>query len=106
MDGLVSLKRPKAEQERDNCCCAPMENEYGWGTSIRLEDDIVKSLGLEGMAAGEKVNIQAVGFVQGVSLNDDSQNGKRMEVSIQLTDMAASKQPSGAPAADVLYGQE
>lgn len=104
MDGLVSLKRPKTEQE--DCCCAPTENEYGWGTSIRFEGDIVKSLGLEGVAAGEKVNLQAVGFIQSVSLNDDSQNGRRMEVSIQLTDMSASKQQSGAQAADVLYGQE
>jgi hypothetical protein len=104
MDGLVSLKRPKTEQ--DDCCCAPMDNEYGWGTCVRLEGDIVERLGLKGAAAGEKVTLQAAGYVQSVSLNDDSEHGKRMEVSIQLTDMAVGKQQSETPAADVLYGQE
>jgi len=103
MNGLVSLKRSKTEQ--DDCCCAPMENEYGWGTSIRLEGDIVERLGLEGVGAGEKVAVRGIGFIQSVSQNDDSEHGKRMEVSIQLTDMAASKEEQEAPAADVLYGQ-
>lgn len=102
MDELISLKRPRTEQE--DCCCAPMDNEYGWGTSIRLEGDIVKRLGLEGVSAGDKVTLQAVGFIQSVSLNDDSERGKRMEVSIQLTDMATGKQLSETPASDVLYG--
>lgn len=102
MADMVSLKRAVQKQECSGI--ALEEAEYEWGTTLHLEGDVAKRLGLEGIAAGEKVQLSGLGYIKSVSINDDK-NGKTVSVSIQVTDLAVERVQQ-IDQANVLYGQQ
>ena len=104
---MVSLKEVHEHREAE----VYKESEYGYGTTIDLDGEVVEALGLNGaLAAGQKVTIQAMGVVirrsEEVEAGDDS-NGKDTYVCIQLTDIDVKQQGKAdtAAAATMLYGE-
>lgn len=105
MAELTSLKTPDTD---DVCMYHPPA--FGYGTEICLTPDQTGALGLTDMAAGQRVNIMAVGIVTHadtmVDTDGDSPTGKELSIRIQLTDMGIKKSGAADPkrAAAVLYG--
>lgn len=104
--GMVSLKKVDEHREAE----VYKESEYGYGTTIDLDGEIVEALGLNGaLAAGQKVTIQAMGVVirrsEEIEAGDDS-DGKDTYVCIQLTDIDVKQQGKAdtSVAAAMLYG--
>lgn len=101
MGDMVSLKR--TDRGREESMPAEVEKpRYEWGTCLNLEGDLVTRMGLEGVNAGETVNLSGVGFIESVTVDDD-ERGKRTSVRLQLTDAAVERNPQ-VDQAQVLYG--
>lgn len=105
---MVNLKQVNEHREMETY----KESEYGYGTTIDLDGEVVEALGLNGaLAAGQKVTIQAMGVVirrsEEIEAGDDS-DGKDTYVCIQLTDIDVKQQgkPDTAAAATMLYGDD
>lgn len=105
---MISLKKVNEHRQAE----VYREPEYGYGTSIDLDGEMVEALGLNGgLPAGQKVTIQAVGVVirrsEELEAGDDS-GGKDTNVCIQLTDIEVKPDGSAnaAKAASMLYGDD
>lgn len=96
---LQSMKLGKKDMPKPE---AVGSDEYGYGLSIHLESSQVERLGLESCEPGEKIRLEAIGEVRSVTLNKNK-DGNGYSMSIQITDMDATKQ-SGGPAAKAIYG--
>lgn len=89
---LKSLKLTKSDKAEEK---AEVDGDsipdYPWGTSICLDDDALEKLGIDDMpAAGQKVLIQAEGYVCGTREHvRDGEMHKGLDV--QLTDMSLDK---------------
>ncbi|MDD4915726.1 MAG: hypothetical protein PHW13_11900 [Methylococcales bacterium] len=87
-------------------------DRYGWGTSIRLEPEQVKALGIDKLTAGQRVLVRAAAFVCSVAASagdqdgDESAGGAEMSVGLQITDMEVSVLGRDASKdASKLYGE-
>lgn len=102
---LVSLKLSPAEaKEESGVPLDAAENlpKYPYGTSISLDDDELKKVGI---TAEQKVGAKFViaGLVEVVGYEKSaSQAGERQCLRLQITEMGLS--PKGATAAEILYG--
>jgi len=85
---LKSTKLTKTEAKKQyEVTASPEFDEYPYGTRINLDKVLSKRFGAEGLNAGDKVEIRAVGKV--VSINSyDTEKEKSRHVEIQLTSMA------------------
>lgn len=88
---LVSLK---TKNEDDYCGCTPESSPYGWGTSIRLNEDQCEALGITSPpAAGTRITITAAAYVaESTSCveADGDDKGPDVMLTLQLTDMEIS----------------
>lgn len=84
---LVSLKLdPKKAKEQNSCCCND-DRKYAYGTSLSIQDEKIKELGLETVTKNQKVRIVAVGEVVSVSEYDGQENTSST-VAIQIEEIA------------------
>lgn len=85
---MKSMKLTKAESS----ATAPVEAKqdapaYPWGLRIELNDESMKKLGMEKLPdVGEKMMLRANVVVERVSQND-TKEGKRQDMSLQITEM-------------------
>jgi len=94
MQKLVSLKVTEA-QKKNYGQINDTPPEYPWGTALDLDGEQVKALGLEGVGLGQEFNVVALARVKNVSSSESEEQGKRVNVVLQITDMAvAPKSPS------------
>jgi len=104
--GMIDLKKVNEHRETEGYA----QSEYGYGTELHLDGEIVEALGLNGsLPAGQKVTIQAIGIVtrrtEALEPGDDS-GGKDTSVCIQVTNIEVKAQGGSdtAKAATMLYG--
>lgn len=87
MSKLVSMKLEKKERAEYRPSLAEDGPLYPWGLNLNLDDETIKKLGLEALPeAGEQMLLVAKVKVTGTSSND-SADGKRQSVSLQITEM-------------------
>jgi hypothetical protein len=84
------------------------ENQYGWGTEIRLNDDQCQALGIsQPIPVGTKLIVTAMAFVceaRSSMEKDDADGGKAdISMSLQLTEMELSQPSKGEDMANKLY---
>jgi hypothetical protein len=97
---LISLKT------EDNGAVQSYDNQYGYGTCIRLSEEQVEALGLKDNppAVGAQVGVTAIAIVQRVMQNvstDGDEDGIDVCLELQLTDMEVTG--SAAKPAPSLY---
>lgn len=99
---LVSLAQDNDDGPTPN---NPIEDTYGWGTSISLTADQCEALGLTSPpTAGTRVMVHALAVVQSVTQSvDGDADDPDVRMCLQLTDMEIVSAPGPAPAT-ALYG--
>jgi hypothetical protein len=105
---MKSMKLTKAETEN----ASPIEAkaaapQYPWGLRLELNDETMKKLGLKELPdVGEKMVLKANVVVESVSQND-TKDGKRQNMSLQITDMDLGEaEKSEEPAEKKLYNTD
>lgn len=86
---MVDLKMSKKEMKDEAQPSLANQNPYPWGARINLDTDELKKLGIDEKnlpKVGDEVAISAVGRVASVS-EDETTNGYRCTVSIQIEQM-------------------
>jgi hypothetical protein len=103
---LVSLQLTKKEA-KDEATMVPDEPRYPWGTSLHLDEDELKKLGIEEMpSVGTEFPITAVAKVTGTS-ERETQDGSRATLDLQIVKMAlGDEDEEQSPAAKKLYGDK
>lgn len=99
---MLSMQRPKDGEPGSERAMPAMAAEhqprYGYGLVIRLEDFELDKLKIRTLPkAGEKVRIEAEGYVDTVHESQAMHNQGERSVAIQLTDLAVHR---GAEAAE------
>jgi hypothetical protein len=90
---LTSMKLPARKPSTEEkmyptMCEGGNEPEYPWGLCLNLEEQQLVALGIKTLPkVGATITIQAKGNVTSVSENE-TQDGTRRSVSIQITDLA------------------
>lgn len=79
---LIQIKKENEGHMLD--CCSDGQH-YPYGTSLRLEDDLIESLGIGGLAVEDIVEIRAVGFVENKHENSSVNGHESKSISIQIT---------------------
>jgi len=84
----MPMKSMKVEKkDTDDECCVAGDNVYGYGLTLYLDEERLKSLGFDApLEVGSVVSIEAKGFVETASMSADKK-GKRISMSIQITDL-------------------
>jgi len=115
---LVSLKLSKEDKEKhgparshghgmamgpegDDACEGNRE-QYPPGARLCLEGEVIARLDLQGVRAGAKVHLSAVGIVERV----EAEAGKHgvTGICIQLTELEATPERTPLPGAEAMYG--
>lgn len=112
MPDMKSLKISE-KQEMDGVPVSDRPN-YGYGTQIYLNEKQLMSLGMDKpLEAGTEVMIMAKGIVDQSGENiaitaDENDDGKSMNMNIQLTDMSIKEgeKKEALEAAQILYGDD
>lgn len=106
--GMIDLKQVNEHREME----VYASSEYGYGTELQLNGEIVEALGLNGkLPAGQKVTIQAIGIItrrtEEIESGDDS-GGKDTSVCVQITNLDVKPQGTAdsGKAATMLYGED
>lgn len=81
-----------------------VENQYPWGTSLHLDDDMVKELGLDKMQAGTTVNLTATAFIERKSTEEEAGEDPEHRVCLQLTELNVKRSSTNGERATLLYG--
>jgi hypothetical protein len=85
MDKMVDLKRSPAKAKESNSVNYK-PSPYGYGTSISLDNDTLKKLGVKELPEiGDEYTITAKGKVTSASTNASESSGKNTSLSIQIT---------------------
>jgi hypothetical protein len=85
MDKMVDLARAPAEVKKANTVNYK-PSPYGYGTSISLDHDQLKKLGITELPeVGDEYSITASGKVTSASKNSSEESGSRTSLSIQIT---------------------
>lgn len=106
MTKLVSMKRTKAEREKQskgNICPAPYGDEYGYGLCINLDKDALEKLGLKPSSfdVGDTVTITARGSIKGLRQDKSSSyNSSNVEIQIEKLAVARGEAASAEEAID------
>lgn len=97
---MVSLKTD------DESLCCPERNEYGYGTSLSLNDDQCEALGIKmPPPAGSVVTIMARAYVKSSTGSvevDGDDKGPDVSMCLQITDMELKPAGSGMYDASVM----
>lgn len=98
---LVSMKREPDNEPYE----LEMENEYGYGTCIHLDEDQCNALGITTLPApGQVVMIRARAVVTRTMVENDGE-GPENHMSLQITDMELGGAQTEKSAATMLYGE-
>lgn len=101
MKSMKLSKKAATEMSTPEKMDAP---QYPWGLNLSLNDESMKKLAMKTLPeVGKKMMLMAVVEVVRVSENS-TQDGKRQEMSIQITDMALESYAEKKDAASNLYG--
>jgi hypothetical protein len=86
--------------------CEPKAPEYPWGLQIRIDEDSLKKLGIEGLPEiGQSLMLNARVQVCEVSQFESANSGLNRNMTLQITDMEIGKEaPKKRNAAKDLYG--
>lgn len=82
--GLVSMKRPAREASAE-AAMPSMDQEYGWGLQLRLENFELDKLKMKLPRVGQKFHIEAEAVVVGVNESQSAGNKGDRGVQIQIT---------------------
>lgn len=99
---LIDMKLTPEESKDLLGCCAPSDTNdgpaYPYGLSIYLDDETLKKLGITTMPdVGSKLTLHAVVEVTGNSQRQ-TQEGKTVNMDLQITDMELAGTPAADPA--------
>lgn len=84
---MVSMKLPKKKRRRYGSPVS-LAPEYPWGTSITLENDALKKLGITDLPEiGEEVMLHGMGKVTRLAESSGTEGKDSKSVEIQLTKM-------------------
>lgn len=96
MDKLVDLKRTPKEAKKENEI-SYKPSPYGYGTSITLDGDQLKKLGIADLPdVGDECSIVAIGKVTSASMSASENSGEKTSLSIQITRMKVDAMPESA----------
>ncbi len=85
MDKLVDLKQSPVEAKKNNPSVYK-PSPYGYGTSITLDHEQLKKLGITELPeVGDEYQLTATGKVSSASMNSSESSGSRTSLSIQIT---------------------
>lgn len=103
---LVSMKMSEEEKaEQNQPTYLTQDPEYPYGLIIRLDEEALKKLGIEGCEPGDKYKITAEAVVKTENDSIDSKGERETEVGLQITAMAMEHEgASHAEAVQKLYG--
>jgi hypothetical protein len=95
---MVSLKLSKKKKKENYVPEVSIKSQpdYPWGTSLRLENDLIKKLGVEGMKAGDMVSITGIGKVTEIHVTDRDKEKKYESMEIQIQEIEIDHQESAA----------
>lgn len=104
MSTLLSMELTPAEAKQE-VACEPDPPKYPWGLCIDLDQDSLKKLGIDTLPElGTAMSIVARAEVQSASTSQYQGDGeKRMNLSLQITDMAIAPAPAEKDVAGALY---
>jgi len=93
----MALPKPKKGEKVESTCIAHgsgKEPKFPWGLEIRLEDEVIKKLGLKlkDFDTDTMVHIVAKAETTRVSEDDTRDGGKQRSLSFQITDMALTRE--------------
>lgn len=74
----------KKESSSDSDVCCSDGNHYPWGTSLRLESDLIEQLDVESLAVGDIVEVRGFAFVDSKSEHSNTESSEKT-ISMQLT---------------------
>lgn len=85
---MVSMKLPKKKRRRSYASPVSSLPEYPWGTTITLENDALKKLGITDLPEiGEEVMLHGMGKVTRLAESSSAVGKDNKSVEIQLTRM-------------------
>jgi hypothetical protein len=103
---LVNMKL-SPEQAKEMDCCAPASDggpAYPWGLALYLDDETLAKLGISQLPdVGSRLTLTAIVEVTSNSQRQ-TQEGKTVNMDLQITDMELSGTRAEPSAASVLYG--
>jgi hypothetical protein len=104
---MVSMALSKKEAKDEAPCEIPADQpRYPYGTSLYLDEDSLKKLGMEEMpSVGTEFPIMALAKVTGTS-ERETQDGSRKTLDIQLIKMGVGGDEKPTGAAKKLYGKD
>jgi hypothetical protein len=103
---LVNMKLTPEEAKEADCCASPSDGgpAYPWGLSIYLDDETLAKLGITQLPdVGTRLTLNAIVEVTSNSQRQ-TQEGKTVNMDLQITDMELSGTRAEPSAAAVLYG--
>ncbi len=101
-DHLVSMKSATPDDPGE----ADLKEEFPWGLSLNLEEEVLERLGMKTLpVVGQVVNVIAVAKVVSISERDTEGAGVSRSVSLQITDMEVPTKTSEAEKATALFGK-
>jgi hypothetical protein len=104
---MVSMQLSKKEAKEEAPCATPDDQpRYPYGTSLYLDEDSLKKLGMEEMpSVGTEFPLMAIAKVTGTS-ERETQDGSRKTLDLQITKMAIGSDDKPTGVAKKLYGKE
>jgi hypothetical protein len=103
---LVNMKLSPSEAKEADCCAPATDGgpAYPWGLSLYLDDETLAKLGITQLPdVGSRLTLSAIVEVTSNSQRQ-TQEGKTVNMDLQITDMELSGIRAEPSAATVLYG--
>ena len=98
--GAVEVKKELPE----GCTSMTEEPSYPYGTSLRLENDMIESLGIGDLQVGQEVMVRGVAVVTATSNYDDGEGVEKC-VNLQFTLIEATPD-SASDRVSRMYGEK
>lgn len=83
-DKMIKIKKETGGHMLD--CCSDGQY-YPYGTSIRVEDEMVEDLGITELIVEDVVEIRGFGFIDSKHENSNAGGSESKSISIQITDL-------------------
>ena len=94
------VKLSKERSDGDVSCCDG--SHYPYGTSLRLNDDLIEDLGVESLSVGDLVEVRGFAVVESKSEHSD-QDGSDKNIGLQMTSLKVRREESDR--VKQLYGE-
>jgi len=91
----------KKENPGSNDVCCSNGDHYPWGTSLRLESELIEELGVDSLAVGDIVEVRAFAFVDSKSEHSNTESSEKT-IGLQLTTLKVRREEGDR--AERLYG--